>query len=41
MSEFYKILDGALKLQINYSKSLNSGFGYYSKLNPDFLYSIA
>ena len=41
MSEFYKILDGALKLQIGYSKTLNSGFNFYAKLNPDFLFSIA
>ena len=41
MTEFYRILDGALKLQITYSKTLNSGFTYYSKLNPDFLFSIA
>jgi hypothetical protein len=41
MAEFYRILDGALKLQITYSKTLNSGFTYYSKLNPDFLFSIA
>jgi hypothetical protein len=41
VSEFYKILDGALKLQIAYSKTLTSGFSYYSKLNPNFLYSIA
>ena len=41
MNEFYKILDGALKLQIAYSKTLDSGFSYYSKLNPDFLFSIA
>lgn len=41
ISEFYKILDGALKLQIAYSKTLTSGFSYYSKLNPNFLYSIA
>ena len=41
MNEFYRILDGALKLQITYSKTLNSGFTYYSKLNPDFLFSIA
>lgn len=39
--EFYKILDGALKMQIAYSKTLNSGFSYYSKLNPNFLFSIA
>ena len=41
LTEFYRILDGALKLQITYSKTLNSGFTYYSKLNPDFLFSIA
>jgi hypothetical protein len=41
IAEFYKILDGALKLQIAYSKTLNSGFAYYSKLNPNFLFSIA
>lgn len=41
MGEFYKILDGALKLQIAYSKTLSSGFSYYSKLNPDFLFSVA
>ena len=41
MAEFFKILDGALKLQITYSKTLSSGFSYYSKLNPDFLFSIA
>lgn len=28
-------------MQIAYSKTLNSGFGYYSKLNPDLLFSIA
>ncbi len=41
LTEFYKILDGALKMQIAYSKTLNSGFSYYSKLNPNFLFSIA
>ena len=41
MADFYKILDGSLKLQIAYSKTLTSGFAYYSKLNPDFLFSIA
>lgn len=41
LNEFYKILDGALKMQIAYSKTLNSGFSYYSKLNPNFLFSIA
>ena len=39
--QFYKILDGALKMQIAYSKTLSSGFSYYSKLNPNFLFSIA
>lgn len=39
--EFYRILDGALKMQIAYSKTLASGFSYYSKLNPNFLFSIA
>ena len=39
--DFYKILDGALKMQIAYSKTLTSGFSYYSKLNPNFLFSIA
>ncbi len=39
--EAHKILDGALKLQITYSKSLPPGFNYYTKLNPDFLFSIA
>ena len=33
-------MDGALKLQITYSKSLGSGFSYYSKLNPNFLMEI-
>jgi hypothetical protein len=28
-------------MQIAYSKTLNSGFFYYSKLNPNFLFSIA
>lgn len=41
ISEFYKILDGALKTQIAFSKTLISGFSYYSKLNPNFLFSIA
>ncbi len=41
LAEFYKILDGSLKAQITYSKTLNSGFSYYSKLNPNFLFSIA
>lgn len=41
MTDFYKILDGALKLQIAYSKTLASGFSYYSQLNPNFLFSIA
>jgi hypothetical protein len=39
--EFYKILDGALKMQIAFSKTLTTGFSYYSKLNPNFLFSIA
>lgn len=41
VAEFYRILDGALKAQIAYSKTLLSGFSYYSKLNPNFLFSIA
>lgn len=41
IAEFYRILDGALKMQIAYSKTLISGFSYYSKLNPNFLFSIA
>lgn len=41
MGEFYRILDGALKMQVSYSKTLDSGFNYFSKLNPDFLFSIA
>ena len=41
VNEFYKLLDGALKLQIAYSKTLTSGFSYYSKLNPNFLFSIS
>jgi hypothetical protein len=36
-----KFVDNALKMQITYSKSLSSGFSMYSKLNPDFLYSLA
>ena len=36
-----RILDGALKLQIAFSKSLPPGFNYYTKLNPDFLFAIA
>ena len=39
--EAHKILDGALKLQITFSKTLPPGFNYYSKLNPDFLFAIA
>lgn len=39
--EAHKILDGALKLQIAFSKSLPPGFSYYAKLNPDFLFAIA
>ena len=41
LMEAHKILDGALKLQITFSKSLPPGFAYYSKLNPNFLFSIA
>lgn len=39
--EAHKILDGALKLQISFSKTLPPGFTYYAKLNPDFLFAIA
>jgi hypothetical protein len=39
--EAHRILDGALKLQIAFSKSLPPGFNYYTKLNPDFLFAIA
>jgi hypothetical protein len=39
--ETHKILDGALKLQISFSKTLPPGFLYYTKLNPDFLFAIA
>jgi len=39
--EAHKILDGALKLQIAYSKTLSPGFHYYTNLNPDFLFAIA
>jgi len=39
--EAHKILDGALKLQIAFSKTLPPGFAYYSKLNPDFLFAIS
>lgn len=39
--EAHKILDGAFKLQIAFSKTLPPGFTYYVKLNPDFLFSIA
>ena len=39
--EAHRILDGALKLQIAYSKTLTPGFLYYTKLNPDFLFAIA
>lgn len=41
LMEAHKILDGALKLQIAFSKLLPPGFNYYSKLNPDFLFSIS
>ena len=41
LMEAHKILDGALKLQITFSKSLPPGFAYYSKLNPDFLFAIS
>jgi tetratricopeptide repeat protein 21B len=41
LAEFYRILDGALKMQIAYSKTLTAGFSYYSKLDPNFLFSIA
>jgi hypothetical protein len=39
--EAHKILDGALKLQIAFSKTLPPGFAYYAKLNPDFLFAIS
>jgi hypothetical protein len=39
--EAHKILDGAFKLQIAYSRSLPPGFDYYAKLNPDFLFAIS
>ena len=39
--EAHKILDGALKLQIAFSKTLPPGFPYYAKLNPDFLFAIS
>lgn len=41
LAEAHRILDGALKLQIAFSKSLPPGFNYYTKLNPDFLFAIA
>jgi len=41
LMEAHKILDGAFKLQIAFSKTLPPGFTYYVKLNPDFLFSIA
>ena len=41
LNDAHKILDGALKLQIAFSKTLPPGFNYYAKLNPDFLFSIA
>ena len=39
--EAHRILDGALKMQITYSKALPPGFNYYTKLNPDFLFAIS
>jgi hypothetical protein len=36
-----KFVDNALRMQISYSKTLSSGFSMYSKLNPDFLFSLA
>lgn len=41
LAEAHKILDGALKLQISFSRTLPPGFNYYTKLNPDFLFSIS
>ena len=39
--EAHRILDGALKMQISYSRTLPPGFNYYTKLNPDFLFAIS
>lgn len=36
-----KFVDNALKMQIAFTKTLSQGFSMYSKLNPDFLYSLA
>ena len=41
LAEAHRILDGALKMQIAFSKSLPPGFAYYAKLNPDFLFAIS
>ena len=41
LAEAHRILDGALKLQIAFSKTLTPGFLYYTQLNPDFLFAIA
>jgi tetratricopeptide repeat protein 21B len=41
LAEFYRILDGALKMQIAYNKTLLTDFSYYSKFDPNFLFSIS